>query len=168
MGIPPSTSRLTFREMDHSDLDFMAGLLGDADVMRYYPRPKTRAEARAWIDWNVGLYRHRGFGLWLIACGESGQRVGDCGLTPQVVDGVEEIELGYHVHPDLQGRGLATEAAVAVLDYARSTLGAPRVVAIIDPHTAPSRRVAERAGLRKEKATLWQDRRVEVFASGPA
>ena len=167
MGIPAATSRLTFREMEHSDLDFMAGLLGDADVMRYYARPKTRAEARAWVDWNVGLYRDRGFGLWLIEHGETGQPVGDCGLTPQVVDGVEEIELGYHVHPDFQGRGLATEAAIAVLDYARSTLGRHRIVAIIDPLNTPSKRVAERAGLRKERATLWKDRRVEVFASGP-
>ena len=63
---PAPTQRLTFREMTADDLDDMAALLGDSDVMRYYPRPKDREEALAWIEWNQRLYRDNGFGLWLI------------------------------------------------------------------------------------------------------
>jgi RimJ/RimL family protein N-acetyltransferase len=83
--MPPDTARLTFREMNTGDLDEMAALLGDPDVMTYYPRPKTRQEAAQWIDWNRRLYRTRGYGLWVILDG--GGFAGDCGLTPQVVDG---------------------------------------------------------------------------------
>ena len=108
----PDTARLTFREMNTGDLDEMAALLGDPDVMTYYPRPKTRREAAQWIDWNRRLYRTRGYGLWLLATAD-GEFAGDCGLTPQVVDGVTELEVGYHVRPALQGRGYATEAAAA-------------------------------------------------------
>ena len=108
--MPPDTGRLTFREMAPGDLGDMAALLGDPEVMTYYPRPKTRQEAAQWIDWNRRLYRTRGYGLWLLAT-SAGDFAGDCGLTPQVVDGVTELEVGYHVRHDLQGRGYATEAA---------------------------------------------------------
>ena len=151
--MPPDTVRLTFREMNTGDLDEMAALLGDPDVMTYYPRPKTWQEAAQWIDWNRRLYRTRGYGLWLLATAD-GEFVGDCGLTPQVVDGVTELEVGYHVLPALQGRGYATEAAAACRDFARTILGAGRLIAIIHPDNLPSQRVAEKIGLRPEKRSL--------------
>ena len=86
----PEATRLAFRDMTPDDVDDMTALLGDPDVMTYYPRPKTRQEAAQWIDWNRGLYRMRGYGLWLLTTAE-GDFVGDCGLTPQVVDGVTEL-----------------------------------------------------------------------------
>jgi RimJ/RimL family protein N-acetyltransferase len=58
--MPPDTGRLTFREMASGDLGDLAALLGDPEVMTYYPRPKTRQEAAQWIDWNRRLYRTRG------------------------------------------------------------------------------------------------------------
>lgn len=57
MAHPRPTSHLTFREMTPDDIEAVAALLGDPDVMAYYPRPKTRAEALAWIAWNGRLYR---------------------------------------------------------------------------------------------------------------
>jgi RimJ/RimL family protein N-acetyltransferase len=66
----------------------MAALLGDPQVMRYYPSPKSRDEALAWIGWNQRLYHDHGVGLWLLTLRDTGEFVGDCGLTPQQVDGV--------------------------------------------------------------------------------
>ena len=94
----PESARLTFREMTPDDLDDMALLLGDPEVMTYYPRPKTRDEAVQWIEWNRALYRTHGYGLWLLSTADGGF-VGDCGLTPQLVDGVTELEVGYHCGP---------------------------------------------------------------------
>ena len=139
--------------MSADDLDDMAGLLGDPQVMRHYPRPKSRDETLAWITWNQRLYREHGVGLWLVTLCDSGEFVGDCGLTPQQVDGVTEIEVGYHVRAALQGRGLATEAAAACRDYARDLLGVERLIAIIDPRNRPSQRVAEKLGLVVERAS---------------
>ncbi|MEV4756955.1 GNAT family N-acetyltransferase [Micromonospora sp. NPDC049559] len=147
------TRRLRLREMTPEDFDLMADLLGDPDVMRHYPRPKTRDEARRWIEWNQQLYQERGHGLWAMFLRETGEFVGDCGLTPQRVDGVEELEVGYHVRTALQGRGLATEAASACRDFARNTLRADRLVAVIAPANVPSQRVAEKLGLCLEKRT---------------
>jgi len=139
--------------MTRSDLDDMARLLGDPEVMTYYPRPKTRDEAARWIEWNRGLYRMHGYGLWLLNTLDGGF-AGDCGLTPQVVDGVTELEVGYHVVPALQGQGYATEAAAASRDFARDVLGATRLIAIIHPDNRPSQRVAEKIGLRPEKRSV--------------
>lgn len=150
--IPGPTERLRFREMVEADLDEMAALLGDPEVMRYYPRPRTRDEALGWIQWNRRGYAQHGYGLWVIET-HDGAFVGDCGLTWQPLDGGQVLEVGYHVVGTLQGRGYATEAARACVDLALGPIGAPRVVAIINPENAPSRRVAEKAGLRLEQET---------------
>ena len=164
MSVPGPTERLALREMTADDLDLMADLLGDPEVMAFYPRPKDRAEALGWIRWNARLYRERGFGLWLIELRDTGEFVGDCGLTPQVVDRTPEIEIGYHVRRPLQGQGYATEAASACRDHARDVLGLERLVAIIDPGNAPSQRVAEKIGLVLEKETDWSGKRMRVYA----
>ncbi|GAA4728857.1 GNAT family N-acetyltransferase [Phytohabitans rumicis] len=165
MTAPPATPRLTFREMTADDLEDMAALLGDPDVMRYYPRPKGRDEALGWIHWNQGLYRQEGFGLWVLTLRATGEFVGDCGLTPQNVEGTVDIEVGYRVRAHLQGRGYASEAAAACRDHARDALGVQRLIAIIHPANVPSQRVAEKIGLRHERDALVKTGPVRVYAA---
>lgn len=148
--IPAESERLRFRSMVDEDLSDLAALLGDPAVMTYYPAPKTRQQARAWIEWTKRNYAEHGFGLWVIET-RDGTFVGDCGLTWQTVNGRTELEVGYHVRAGAQGRGLATEAAAACLEYARSVLQAPTLVAIIHPDNLASQRVAEKIGLRLQE-----------------
>lgn len=163
---PAPTRRLAFRQMMTSDLDDMAALLSDPRVMQYYPRPKTRDEALAWIDWNQRLYQQVGFGLWLITLKSTGEFVGDCGLTPQEVEGTIDIEVGYHVRADLQGHGYATEAATACRDHARDVLGTNRLIAIIHPDNLPSQRVAEKIGLTHERDVTYRTGQpVRIYAT---
>jgi len=157
------TARLTLREMTVADLDDMAALLGDPQVMRYYPSPKSRDEAKAWIDWNLDNYRRYGFGLW-VAQTLDGAFVGDCGLTMQEVAGRHEVEVGYHVRPELQGQGLGTEAAMACRDHA-AAVGVTRLIAIIDPENAPSQRVAVKIGLELETTVTVQGRQQRIYAA---
>lgn len=152
MTAVPTAERLSFRRMTEHDLDAMARLLGDPAVMAYYPRPKDRDEALAWIRWNEDNYARDGFGLWVLH-DEEGRFVGDCGLTWQTVDGAEDLELGYHVLPERQGAGLATEAAAACRRLAQAR-GIRRLIAIIHPDNVASQRVAEKVGLSFEKRTL--------------
>ncbi len=162
-----TTARLTLREMTDADLDDIASLLGDPVVMRYYPRPKTRDEARRWIAWNRRLYEDHGFGLWAMTLTSTGTFIGECGLTIQVVDGIEEVEIGYHVLPAHQRRGYASEAAAAVRHAAHHSHGIDRVIAVINPANQPSRAVAERIGLRPEKrAQMYGETRV-IYSSTP-
>lgn len=132
--------------MQNSDLDAMAVLLGDPEVMRFYPAPKSREDAAAWIAGNRRRYDEDGFGLWIIET-HDGAFVGDCGLTWQIVNGARVLEVGYHVSPPQQGRGYATEAARACVEEARR-LAPIELTAIIHPDNEASRRVAEKIGMR--------------------
>lgn len=132
--------------MTVGDPDDMAALLGDPQVMAYYPAPKTRDDASRWIAWTRRNYAEYGYGLWVIET-HGGEFVGDCGLTWQPVNGEQRLEVGYHVRAEMQGQGLATEAATACRDFARDQLLAPELVAIIHPDNTASRRVAEKLGM---------------------
>jgi RimJ/RimL family protein N-acetyltransferase len=164
MPWPEPTERLVFRVMTENDLEPMAELLGDPEVMAFYAHPKDRAEALEWIHWNQRLYHEHGFGLWVLELRETGEFVGDCGLTPQEVDGVTEIEVGYHVRRALQRQGYATEAAAATRDFARNELGLSRLIAIIHPDNIASQRVAEHIGLTLEKEVDRHSGRKRIYA----
>ena len=129
----------------------MAALLGDPDVMTYYPAPKTRDQALQWIDWNLDNYAQYGHGLWIIENAD-GEFVGDCGLTIQRPMGEPEVEVGYHVRTKFQRRGLASEAAVACREAARRA-GVQHLIAIIHPDNLASQGVARRIGLSPERQT---------------
>jgi RimJ/RimL family protein N-acetyltransferase len=162
----PRSDRLNFRNMTDGDLIVMAEMLGDPEVMAFYSRPKSVAEAQAWIDWNKASYEKHGFGLWIIET-KSGRFVGDCGLTWQLVNGRTELEVGYHVRSNMQQRGYATEAAAACRDLARDVLQASHLVAIIHPENDASRRVAEKIGLRFEEADLGRSVEVRSVYGAP-
>jgi len=150
--------------MTFADLDNMETLMGSPVVMAYYARPKTRDEAAAWIAWNEENYARDGFGLWILH-DSNGAFVGDCGLTWHVVDGIQDLEVGYHLLPEFHGLGLATEAAMACRELARSR-GITRLIAIIDPENRASQRVAEKIGLFAERDTTNDlGRPIRVYAA---
>jgi ribosomal-protein-alanine N-acetyltransferase len=143
-----STERLALREMVSTDLDFVAGMLADPEVMRHYPKVYTRAEAQEWLDRQRARYLRDGYALWLVMLAATGEPVGQIGLVSQNVKGTEETEVGYLLARAFWGRGLASEAARACRDHALRELGRPRVISLIRPENTPSRRVAERIGMR--------------------
>ena len=151
------TERLQLREFIPQDADALATVLSDPETMRYYPAALDRAGVSAWIERNRRRYADAGHGLWAMVLKSNGEVIGDCGLTPQNVDGADEIELGYHVRRDLWGQGYAPEAARACRDYGFSRLGADRLISLIRPENLPSRRVAEKVGLTLWKQVMWRD-----------
>jgi ribosomal-protein-alanine N-acetyltransferase len=151
------TERLLLREFVHGDVDALAAVISDPETMRFYPERRDRAGVGSWIERNRRRYRDDGHGLWAMVLKSSGEVMGDCGLTRQTVDGVDEIEIGYHVRRDLWGRGFAPEAAAACRDYGFEKLGVARLISLIRPENLPSRRVAEKIGLTLWKEVLWRD-----------
>ena len=95
---------------------------------------------------------------------EENRLIGYCGFFQQVVDGREEIEIGYRLHPDFWNRGLATEAAQAVRDYAFNVLKLKRVISLIHPDNLASGRVAEKTGMSLEKETIFRGFPTLVFS----
>ena len=139
------------RALEATDLDFIAEMLADPRVMRFYPAPLTRPEARGWLERQWARYAADGHGHWLVAERASGQPVGQVGLLMQTVAALDDArlpEIGYLLHAPHWGRGYATEAAVAVREYAFRDRRYPHVISLIRPENVPSQRVAQRLGMR--------------------
>jgi ribosomal-protein-alanine N-acetyltransferase len=162
------TERLLLREFVPDDVDALVAVLSDPETMRYYPAVLDGAGVAAWIERNQRRYADAGHGLWAMVLKSSGEVVGDCGLTRQTVDAVNEIEIGYHVRRDLWGRRYAPEAAGACRDYGFARLDADRLISLIRPENLPSRRVAEKIGLSLWKEVVWRDLLHCVYATRKA
>ncbi len=158
------TERLRLRRLSFDDTDRLLGIFSDPEAMRYYPSTKDRDETELWIKNQVGSYLRYGFGLWAVELRDEGVFVGQCGLTVQEVAGVREIELGYLFLREHWHRGLATEAAAGCRDHALETLGLSRLISLIDPANLPSRRVAERIGMKLERNVEKWDKQLCVYA----
>lgn len=154
MTVVLRTPRLRLREFTEADLNTTAAMMADEDQMHLYPRPRTRAETRAWIEKNLRLYELYGFGCWLIEDGRSGDYLGYCGIRPATIDGRDEIEIAWHTIKQVWGRGVATEAAKGCVQFAFARFNLARLVATIDPINEASLRVAQKVGMRREKEAV--------------
>ena len=111
------TERLFLREMKESDFDALYKVLADSDIMQHYPYTFDENRVINWIQRNIERYRIFGFGLWAVCLKETGEMIGDCGITLQLIDGQIKPEIGYHIRADKQRNGYAKEAAIAVRDW---------------------------------------------------
>lgn len=146
-----ATHRLTLRHFEPSDLPALNRVFGDPEVMRFGDGPQPPEWVRGWLARALESYERRGYGPWAVVEKRSGDLIGYCGLFyfPDI-NGRPEVEVGYRLARVWWGRGYATEAVIAARDYAFTTLGISRLVALIDPANTASIRVAEKAGLRHE------------------
>ncbi len=151
------TERLQLRYLRLDDVDAMHSYLGDAETMKYYPAPYSREFVKQGIAKNIERYEKYGYGLFGVVLKESGELIGDCGLVWQDLPGGRELEVGYHFHRSHWGHGYATEAAKACFDYAFANAGVDHVISLIRPENGPSRRVAERNGLRIVRQIVWKE-----------
>src|SRR5262245_522106 len=143
MNVILETSRLVLRELMADDLDFVATMLADPEVMRYYPKTYERAEAQVCMGRQIERYARDGHGLWLTLLRESWQPVGLVGLVRQELDGESLQEIGYLIHRPFWRRRYATEAALGVRRHAFEELKLPHVVSLVRPENVPSVAVAE-------------------------
>lgn len=117
------TPRLILREYTPEDFTALYEILSDPVTMEHYPAPFTPEKTKRWIEWNLENYQRYGFGLWAVELKETGEFIGDCGLTLQNIDGQQLPEIGYHIHKKYWRRGLGKEAARAVRDWAFQNTG---------------------------------------------
>jgi RimJ/RimL family protein N-acetyltransferase len=158
------TERLRLRELTLDDVDDLHEALGDPHSMRFYPHPFTRDEVVGWVEWARRSYVEHGHGLWGVVLKESGELVGDCGLVVQNLDGDRMVEVGYHVKPSHQRRGLATEAAMVCRDHAFEAVGVDRLIALVRVENAPSAGVARNVGMTVWRETIRSGLRHHVFS----
>lgn len=143
---PIVTARLLLRPLRRDDLDALAEVYLHPLVMRWigsHTRDDVEREFALQREYQASL----GWSFWAVEERHTGRMIGDCGLQPLDHRG-PEVELGYDLHPDAWGRGLATEAARGVMEQAFGPLGIDRVVAVVKPEHVASQRVLVKAGLQ--------------------
>lgn len=136
------TNRLILREMNMDDFDALYAVLADSENMKHYPYIFDNKRVHDWITRNIERYRTFGFGLWAVCLKETGQMIGDCGLTMQNIRGVIKPEIGYHIRKDLQRKGLANEAASAVRDWTFENTPFREIYSYMKSTNEPSARTA--------------------------
>lgn len=141
------TQRLYLREMRQEDYPALCKILQDKDVMYAYEHAFDDKEAQEWLDRQIKRYSDYGFGLWAVIQKESGEMIGQCGLTMQDCDGKQVLEVGYLFQKAHWHRGYACEAAIACKQYAFERLNADEVFSIIRDTNTASQTVAKRNGM---------------------
>ena len=163
---PIVTERLVLRPHRDSDLDDLLEFHSDPEVVRYIPWPvQTREQVRVALDLRVTADRVEKEGDWLILAmelRETGRVIGEVLLKCSSIER-GEAELGYAVHAGFHGRGLASEAARAMLALGFGELGLRRVTAELDARNTASAKLLERLGftLHRRFATEFKGEQTE-------
>ena len=145
------TERLFLREMNMGDYEALYSVLADSDNMQHYPYAFDEGRVRDWIERNMERYRKDGFGLWAVCLKDTGEVIGDCGLTLQDIEGEMLPEIGYHIRRGCQCRGYAKEAASAVRDWAFKNTDYPALYSYCKYTNIASIRTAEAIGMQFDR-----------------
>jgi RimJ/RimL family protein N-acetyltransferase len=150
-GARVETERLYLRPYEEGDLEDAVRILGDASTMSFYPEPFSREKVQKVVLNNIKTYQKHGYGMFAMIRKEDEVFMGDCGITVQNIDGVNEFEIGYRIGKEFWGNGYAPEAAAAIRDYGFDVLQLKKLCSYMPSHHVQSRRVAEKTGMNLEK-----------------
>ncbi|GDY24496.1 GNAT family N-acetyltransferase [Agarivorans sp. Toyoura001] len=158
------TPRLVVRPLSYQDLTALAEILRDPEVMKYSVRGVCDEDAtRDFIGWCLKCYSSHRLGPWALVEKISDKFIGFCGVSPEIVSGVEEINLGYRLARSYWHHGFATEAVKGVIEYVFEQERRESVVVLIEPEHAGSIRVAEKAGFVEYSLQQFHKRQVRLY-----
>lgn len=146
------TERLLLRKFEPTDLDaYTAHIFGDAEVLRYLPKRDAPARERAERTMNFfnDHWNQFPYAPWAVVEKANGELMGHCGL--RFITEIQETEVLYALGKDFWGKGYATEAARASVDFGFNKVGLERIIALAVPENIASRKVMEHCGLKYEK-----------------
>ncbi len=160
------TKRLQTRFLTIEDIIPWTDFFKDKEAVEFmstfgYDSPEEMS--KPWIERQLKRYAENRYGLQALLHRETGAYIGQSGLVSQVMNGVKELEIGYHIIKKYWGRGYAPEAAKCFINYAFANDFAPSVISIIDINNIKSQRVAEKNGLVRERQTKWAQHDVYIY-----
>jgi RimJ/RimL family protein N-acetyltransferase len=161
------TPRLFVRHWEWSDAGAFARLAGDPRVMRFISgEPWTLERMHRFAIGGAGIGRLRGWCFWPVFLKKGGEFIGISGFganAPSLFGLSGEVDLGWWLRPEHWGRGLATEAARALLAYGFERLKFPQIFAIAHVLNRPSIRVMVKLGMDLYKVAQRRDTQVVIF-----
>lgn len=156
------TSRLLLRGFRADDLDACAAMDADPEVMRYMGGVVDRDQSWRSMSVHVGHWVLNGFGTWAVERKADGVLIGRIGLWRP--EGWPGVEVGWKLARDAWGKGYATEAATASMEWGWEALDISTLISLIHPQNDASMRVAERLGMRRAGHHAINGQRAVVFA----
>lgn len=155
------TERLVMRPPRESDLDDYARMTADGETMRYMGGTLDREQTWRQIAMMLGHWQIRGYGLWALEEKSGGRFLGRVGfINPE---GWPGFEIGWLVGREYQGRGFATEAARAALDWGFANVDEDHVISLIMPDNLASIAVARKLGEAPEGETRIREFDVVIY-----
>jgi len=164
------TSRLLLRRWRDDDLLPFAAINADPEVMRWIRDGSVwdEAQTREGLQRIEQLWETEKLGLFAVELKETGELIGFTGLSvPRLLPEVmPAVEIGWRLGRPFWGRGLATEAARAALDYGFRARGLERIISIHQIGNLPSERIMIKLGMRHERDFVPADtpREIRVYA----
>jgi [ribosomal protein S5]-alanine N-acetyltransferase len=149
------TERLVGERLREEHFAYHRAMGTDPDVMATLGGVRSENESRELLRSGLDHWERNGFGPWVFHARETGETVGGAALRRVVIEGRDEVELGYRVATAWWGRGIATEMASALVGVARDKLGLAEIVAFTLPENRASRRVMEKVGFAYERDIEW-------------
>ena len=144
------TERLFLREMNQGDFQDLTEILQNPNVMYAYEHVFSDNDVQSWLGRQLERYKKYGFGLWAIILKDTGEMIGQAGLTMQPYRHAEVLEIGYLLKEKFWHCGYAKEAASACKKYAFEHLSQDKVYSIIKADNVASMKVAKSIGMSKE------------------
>jgi len=153
-GARLTTGRLLLRGWRGSDLESFAALNADPAVMEHFPALLTRAESDEAAGRIRAAFVRQGYGFWAVEVPGEAPFIGFVGIGSPRFEAhfTPCVEIGWRLATAAWGRGYATEAARAALDYGFATLGLDEIVAMAVPGNRRSLKVMEKLGMRRDPA----------------
>ncbi len=144
------TDRLVLRDWKSEDLPSFIAMNKDDRVMRFFPSVLTGEETESFFSRIQSEFDRNGWGLYAVEMRSTGQFIGYVGLHEIGFDAdfTPGVEIGWRLNADYHNQGLATEAAKAVLELAKSK-GLKRLYSFTAKNNAPSERVMQKIGMKK-------------------
>jgi RimJ/RimL family protein N-acetyltransferase len=161
------TKRLRLRNWRDDDVDRLAAIVADPEVMRYVRKPLSRAQAESEIDRFRAHWSRWAFGHWAVEERATGSLLGRLGLLhhPDWLLDRSNVEVGWILARCAWGRGLAPEGGREALRFAFGTRGIERIISITRPDNHRSVRVMEKLRLVRSGETNWRGHHVVWYSA---
>ncbi len=151
------TERLLLRQWQQSDYPAFAKMNADPAVMEFYPNTLSREESDAMANKIENLIAKHGWGFWAVELKNNNKFIGFVGLhEPTYSLPVKPcVEIGWRLYNKYWGRGYATEAAKAVLDFSFNKLDLNDVFSFTPVSNLRSRAVMERLNMMNTEQNFF-------------
>lgn len=159
------TQRLILRPFSMADLAVLKPIVQEPDIFHYFPNQDlwTDEKTEGYIQYQINHWHIYGYGHWALVMHETGQIIGWNGL--EFLPDTNETEVGYLLSRAFWGKGYATEAANAAVQFGINKIRLNEIIGLTHPENTASQRVLEKCGLSFTRSAAYFGMEMFRFAT---